>query len=173
MPGRSTNKDPLKVFRFLILMPDYPGAAAGFRSASGLEITSDVIDYRDSDKRDMVQKHPGLQNSSTVTLTRGQFLLDGGGGVEMKTWFQTVCPIWNVGDYSYGSDAIRQNLVIVQLTRTGYVGYEWTLIQAWPQRFKPFSDLDSLTSENSIEELELANEGIEMGNTTGATALAG
>jgi len=164
---RSTLDDPVKVFRFTIELYGSGAQAAGFRSATGLEITLDSIDYRDSDRWDMVEKHEGLANSSNITLTRGQFFSTNAYASDgLRSWFAQVIPIGRAaggpGWGAKGHTEIRRDLKLVQHSRDGAPVFEWIVHEAWPNRMKPFSDLDSLTSENSIEELELCNEGFEL-----------
>src|ERR1700752_5051381 len=65
--------DPLRNFKFLTTIRPPNGRAIdlGFMSVSGLNITVDVIAYREGGYNTTTQKMPGQADFSPITLSRG------------------------------------------------------------------------------------------------------
>src|SRR5262245_29777744 len=60
---------PMPKYHFVV---DWGGSRTAFSEVSGLDISVDVIEYRDgSDPNDHVRKMPGMQKFSNITLKRG------------------------------------------------------------------------------------------------------
>jgi phage tail-like protein len=154
--ARTSVEDPLKVFRFIVEIDGM--ARAGFMEASGLERTTEVAEYREGGDNETMKKSAGLSAFSDITLRRGQILDEGQN--DFYNWAQEVHNVsslgGNVRDY-------RRDIDIVQFERGGVEVKRWRVFECWPNRFKPFGDLNATsTSDNSIEELSLVNEGFEL-----------
>src|SRR5213083_2192105 len=66
--------DPLRNFKFLVRIhhPQTPGFAdMGFMSVSGLNITTEVIPYREGGMNTTTQKMPGQSDFAPITLSKG------------------------------------------------------------------------------------------------------
>src|ERR1700722_5704188 len=65
--------DPLRNFKFLVtfLPPSGKSISMGFMSVSGLNITVDVIEYREGGYNTTTQKMPGQADFSPITMSRG------------------------------------------------------------------------------------------------------
>lgn len=151
---RTSVEDPLKVFRFILEIDGF--ARAGFMECTGLERTTEVAEYREGGDNETPKKSAGLSKFGDVTLKRGQVLDEGQN--DFYNWAQEVHNVSSLGgtqrDY-------RRDVDIVQFERGGLEVARWRLHESWPNRFKPFGDLNALGNDNSIEELVLAHEGFE------------
>lgn len=151
---RTSVEDPLKVFRFVLEIDGF--ARAGFMECSGLERTTEVAEYREGGDNETVKKSAGLSAFGDITLRRGQVLDEGQN--DFYNWAQEV---HDVGSQGGSQRDYRRDVDIVQFERGGLEVARWRLHEAWPNRFKPFSDLDATANDNSIEELNIVNEGFE------------
>ena len=68
MAGTGQRDDPFAACNFLI---DIDGYKAGFSEISGLDLTTDPIEYRNGNEDIRVRKLPGLKKFSNITLKRG------------------------------------------------------------------------------------------------------
>jgi phage tail-like protein len=157
MGGRASTEDPIKVFRFRIEIDDV--VRAGFTECSGLERTTDVAEYREGGMNETAQKSAGLSKFSDIVLKRGQIVnSQRGGDADFMEWAREV------HDVAVGGNAAnyRRTLDIVQFNSLNQEVKRWTVTNAWPSRYKPFSDLNGTSSDNSIEELTLTHEGFDL-----------
>lgn len=152
--ARTSVEDPLKSFRFVIEVDGF--ARAGFKACSGLERETETTEYREGGDNETAKKSAGLTKHSVITLKRGQIMDEGQN--DFYNWAQDVHDVASQG----GSQRdYRRNVEIVQYERGGLVVIRWRVHEAWVKKFKAMGDLDSLTSEDSIEELTLEHEGFE------------
>ena len=154
MPGRSTIDDPLKVFRYACEVERF--VRAGFSEISGLKQSTEIIKYREGNDSGSVRKSPGLSDSADIKLKRGQFIGNTSGGEDdFSAWAKNV----------YDSTAknvpiqIRRTLDIIQHHNDGGEAVRWRIYEAWPTEYTPIPTLDAQKSEDSFEEISLANEG--------------
>ncbi len=75
---------PIPKFHFQV---EWGGAKIGFTEVTGLEVSTDVIEYRDGASPEYHKiKMPGMQKFSNVTLKRGTFKGDN----DFYDWWNTV-----------------------------------------------------------------------------------
>ena len=75
---------PLPKFHFSV---DWGGTRIGFTEVSGLNVETDVIEYREGASPEFHKiKMPGMQKFGNVTLKRGTFKADN----EFYNWWNTV-----------------------------------------------------------------------------------
>lgn len=155
--GRASIEDPVKVFRFRVEIDGV--VRAGFTECSGLERTTDVAEYREGGMNESPQKSAGLSKFSDIVLKRGQILgSQRGGDNDFVQWAREVHDVSTLGN----SANYRRTLSIVQFNSVNLEVKRWTIYNAWPSRYKPFSDLNGTSSDNSIEELTLTHEGFDL-----------
>jgi len=154
--ARITYEDPIKVFRYRVLVPGWD-QGAGFSECLGLNVENDVVEYREGGMLDTPQKSPGLQKFGDITLRRGQFFSGKSRDSEFIIWCQSVNRVTlGLG----GTDLVlRKELVIRQYNNRNEAVVDWYIKEAWPRTYKPMSDMNGNSSENSIEELVLTHEG--------------
>lgn len=155
--GRASTEDPIKVFRFRVEIDGV--VRAGFTECTGLERTTDIAEYREGGMNETPQKSAGLSKFSDIVLKRGQMLgSERGGDNDFVAWASDVHSVSTMGN----SANYRRSLSIVQFNSLNLEVKRWTIYNAWPSRYKPFSDLNGTSSDNSIEELTLAHEGFDL-----------
>lgn len=141
---------PLPKFHFEV---DWNGSTIGFTEVSGLDITRDMIKYRDGANPEFtVQKMPGLHNYSNITLKRGMFK----GENEFYNWFYN-----NINKNS--SDMQRIDFTIKLLDEEHNPVVTWSVHNAWALKFTS-TDLKAEGNEVAIESLEIVHEGLKVEN---------
>jgi phage tail-like protein len=138
---------PLPKFHFQV---EWGGTKLGFSEASGLDVESEVIEYRDGVMPEYSNiKMPGMQKYSNITLKRGTFQGDN----EFYDWWNTVKL----------NTIERRDIVISLLNENHEPVVTWKIKNAWPVKVTS-TDLKADGSEVAIETLELAHEGLTIEN---------
>jgi phage tail-like protein len=138
---------PLPKFHFQV---DWGGTRIGFTDVSGLDITNDVIEYREGSSPEYHKiKMPGQRKFSNISLKRGVFKSDN----EFFNWFNTI----NMNTVE------RRDITISLLDETLAPVVVWKVKNAWPTKITP-TDLKADGNEVAIEQLELAHEGLTIQN---------
>ena len=166
--------DPLRNFKFLVHIRPPSGnvISLGFMSVSGLNITVDVIAYREGAYNTTTQKMPGQADFSPVTLSRGVAV----GNSQDINWMKQLCSvIQGTGNLAAGQDFRR----VVDVAILGHpvttasvpVNAAFRIYNAWPTAVA-FSDLDAGANQLFIEQMTLAHEGwdFELSSTLGGDA---
>jgi phage tail-like protein len=138
---------PIPKFHFQV---EWGGSRIGFTEVSGLDITTEVIEYRDGASPEYSKvKMPGQRKFSNITMKRGTFHGDN----EFYAWFNTV----NLNQIE------RRNLTISLLNENHEPVVVWKVKNAWPTKVTP-TDLKADGNEVALESLELAHEGLTIQN---------
>lgn len=134
---------PIPKFHFQV---DWGGTRMGFTEVSGLDVQTDVIEYREGAWKEYSKvKMPGMQKFSNITLKRGTVKGDNG----FYDWWNTVKL----------NTIERRDLTITLLNETHEPVVTWTVKNAWPVKVQS-TDLKADGNEVAIETLELAHEGM-------------
>ncbi len=138
---------PIPKFHFQV---DWGGTKIGFTEVTGLEVTTEKIEYRDGASPEYNKiAMPGMQTFGDLTLKRGTFAGDN----EFYDW-------WN----SVSLNTIeRRDITISLLNESHEPVVVWKIKNAWPTKVTS-TDLNSTGSETAIETLVLAHEGLTMEN---------
>jgi phage tail-like protein len=138
---------PLSKFHFQV---DWSGTNIGFTEVSGLDISNDVIEYRDGSSPEYSKiKMPGQRKFSNISLKRGMFKSDN----DFYTWFNTI----NMNTVE------RRDITISLLDETMAPVVVWKVKNAWPSKITP-TDLKADGNDVAIESLEIVHEGITIQN---------
>ena len=138
---------PLPKFHFQV---EWGGSKIGFTEVSGLDITTEVIEYRDGASPEYSKvKMPGQRKFSNITLKRGSFKSDN----EFYNWFNTVSL----------NTIERRNLTVSLLNENHEPVIVWKVKNAWPTKITP-TDLKADGNEVAVESIELAHEGLTIQN---------
>ncbi len=140
--------DPLRNFRFRVEIDNI--TRAGFAEVSGLDITTEAINYREGTDPPHVRKLSGLTKYGNVTLKHG--LVVGANALELFEWHRAVAAGQLVQN--------RRRVVIMVQDEAGQDQTRFVVSDAWPVKYET-SPLSARANEVIIETLELANEGIE------------
>lgn len=134
---------PLPKFHFQV---DWGGMRIGFSEVSGLEVESEIIEYRDGASPEYNKlKMPGMQKYSNITLKRGTFAGDN----DFYEWWNTVSL----------NTIERRDVTISLLNENHEPVVVWQVKNAWPTKVQS-TDLKGDGNEVAIETLELAHEGL-------------
>jgi phage tail-like protein len=138
---------PLPKFHFQV---EWGGANIGFTEVSGLDVSTDPIEYRHGASPEYSKiKMPGMQKFSNVTLKRGTMLSDN----EFYNWWNTVAL----------NTIERRNVTISLLNEKHEPVVVWKIKNAWPIKVTS-TDLKADGNEVAIESVELAHEGLTIQN---------
>lgn len=138
---------PLPKFHFQV---QWGGTRIGFTEATGLEVTTDKIEYRDGASKEYHKvKMPGMQTFGDLTLKRGIFAGDN----EFYDWWNTVAL----------NKIERRDITISLLNESHEPVVIWKVKNAWPSKVTS-TDLNASGNETAIETLVLAHEGLTMEN---------
>lgn len=137
--------DPFRNFRFRVEIDNV--AEAHFSEVQIAETTTEPIDYREGPDPTHVRKLPGLTKYGAITLKRG--VTD---SMVLHQWHKDII------DGKVGEK--RKTVTIIVIDEAGKDRARFVVSEAWPSKYDP-SDLNGKGNEVFIEQLELANEGIE------------
>jgi phage tail-like protein len=138
---------PLPKFHFEV---QWGGTRIGFTDVTGLEVTTEKIEYRDGASKEYHKvRMPGMQSFGDLTLKRGVFAGDN----EYYEW-------WN----SVSLNTIeRRDITISLLNEDHEPVVVWKVKKAWPTKVTS-TDLNASGNETAIETLVLTHEGLTMEN---------
>ena len=141
-------QDPLRNFRYRLEINSI--TQAGFSEVTIAETTIEAVEYREGTDPPHQRKLSGLTKYGNVTLKAGVTI--GGTAMDLYKWAR---------DISAGQIAsLRKRVVIVVQDEAGQDRARFVIADAWPIKYHP-SGLSGKGNEVFIEQLELANEGIE------------
>ena len=138
---------PIPKFHFQV---EWGGSKIGFTEVSGLDVETEVIEYRDGSSPEYVKtKMPGMQKFSNITMKRGTFQGDN----EFYDWWNTVAL----------NTIERRDITISLLNENHEPVVVWKVKNAWPSKVQS-TDLKSDGNETAIESIEVAHEGVTIQN---------
>lgn len=138
---------PLPKFHFQV---QWGGTKIGFTEVTGLEVTTEKIEYRDGASKEYHKvRMPGMQTFGDLTLKRGVF----GGDNEFYDWWNTVAL----------NTVERRDITISLLNESHEPVVVWKVKKAWPTKVTS-TDLNASGNETAIETLVLTHEGLTMEN---------
>lgn len=138
---------PLPKFHFQV---DWGGARIGFTEVSGLDVETEVIEYRDGASPEFSKiKMPGMQKYANITMKRGVFQSDN----EYFKWWNTVSL----------NTVERRDVTVSLLNEAHEPVMVWKVKNAWPTKIAS-TDLKADGNEISVETVELAHDGLSIQN---------
>lgn len=134
---------PLPVFHFQV---EWGGTNLGFSEVSGLNIETQIIEYRDGVNPEYSSvKMPGIPKYGYITLKRGIIAADN----EFYAWLNSTTL----------NKVERRDLVISLLNESHEPVMTWKASGAFPVKIKG-AGLKSTGNEVAIESIEIAHEGL-------------
>jgi phage tail-like protein len=134
---------PMPAYHFIV---EWGGTRLGFTEVSGLEISTDVVEYREgADPNQAAHKMPGLTHYKNIVLKRG--ILKGDN--DFFNWINTIKL----------NQVERRDIIIKLLNENHDPVMSWKVMNAFPAKLTG-PVLNANSSEVAIEELELAHEGL-------------
>lgn len=138
---------PLPKFHFQV---EWGGASLAFTEVSGLDIETEVIEYRDGLSPEFNKiKMPGMVKFSNITLKRGTFLGDN----DYYNWWNTTAL----------NTVQRRDLTISLLNEAHVPVVVWKVKNAFPVKIQS-TDLKADGNEVAIESMEVVHEGLTIQN---------
>ena len=138
---------PLPKFHFQV---EWGGANLGFTEVSGLDVETEVIEYRHGASLEYIKtKMPGMQKFSNINLKRGMFQSDN----DFYDWWNTVAL----------NTIERRDVTISLLNENHEPVVVWKVKNAWPAKVQS-TDLKADGNEVAIESVELCHEGLVIQN---------
>ena len=138
---------PIPKFHFQV---EWGGAKIGFTEVTGLDVSTDVIEYREGSSPEYHKiKMPGMQKFSNITLKRGTFKGDN----DFYNWYNTIAL----------NTVQRRDLIISLLNENHEPVVVWKIKNAFPVKVQS-TDLKADGNEVAIETLEIAHEGLTIQN---------
>jgi phage tail-like protein len=141
----ATRTDPFLVQNFLVEINGI--TAAAFSEVSGLDVSTDPIDYREGNATEnTVRKLPGLNKFANITLKRGM---------------TKDLSLWNWMQNTLRGTVQRTSASITLLDQDHNPVWTWELANAWPCRWAGPA-LNAQSNDVAIEILEICYEGLNV-----------
>ncbi|MFE2101081.1 phage tail protein [Streptomyces sp. NPDC059468] len=156
--------DPLRNFKFQVQI-QHPTlknfARMGFMSVSGLNVTTEVIPYREGGMNTTTQKMPGQSDFAPITLSKGLAV----GDTQMMDWMKQLFTVMQGQGYGKAGDNFRVNVDVYVLDHPVTSGNTpakagFRIYNAWPTAVA-FSDLDAGANAIVVQQMTLAHEGFD------------
>lgn len=163
--GAHIATDPLRNFKFVVTIHNPKmGFAAnmGFMSASGLNVTTEVIPYREGGMNTTTQKMPGQSDFAPITLSKGMIV----GKPQMINWMKELFTVMQGTGTGAPGDNFRSTVDIKVLqhpvTSTANIPVQaaFRVYNAWPTSIA-FSDMDAGANAIIVQQMTLAHEGFD------------
>jgi phage tail-like protein len=136
-------KDPFRGFNFKVEMDGV--TKAGFQECSGLDASTDPVDYREGqEKGNIARKLTGLNKHANIVLKRG--VTD-----DHSLWDWRKKVIDGKTDRQHGS--------IVLCDEAGEEKVRWNFVEGWPTKWTGPS-FNATNNAVAIETLEIVHEGL-------------
>ena len=143
--------DPFATFKFHVEIGDIKEAA--FTECSGLDVATEVFEYKEGGLNEYAHKLPGRTKHSNVTLKRGFAVAN-----ELHNWY------WEMEQNLLTGQPITRQQVSITLYSTAdqQEVMRWTLNDAFPVKWvgPAFKTGEAAVA---VETLELAHHGIVVG----------
>lgn len=144
---------PIAAFYFRVEFENL-GSAISFQEVTGLEESSEVLEYRDGLFPFLItQKRAGMMKSSTITMKRGIF--------EDRLELIDFLDQLQMNSYHPGGEELL-NITVSLLDETGEPIMYWQIFNAFPIKVSG-PTLKSDSTDAAIESIEFAHEGIIAG----------
>ena len=155
--------DPLRNFKFHVAVhhPKAGFGSMGFMSATGLNITTEVIPYREGGMNTTTQKMPGQSDFAPITLSKGMVV----GDPSMLHWMKELFTVMAGTGDGHAGDNFRATVdirVLAHPVTKGNVPVKaaFRVYNAWPTSVA-ISDLDAGANAILIQQMTLAHEGFD------------
>ncbi|WP_084693081.1 phage tail protein [Actinomadura atramentaria] len=153
--------DPLRNFRFRVKIHKAGFPEMGFMAVSGLNITTEVIPYREGGMNTTTQKMPGQADFAPITLSKGLAV----GDSAMMEWTRELFTVLQgTGPGKPGAEfRARVQIDIIDhpvTVKQAPIKASFMVYNAWPTAVA-FSDLDAGANAVLVQQMTLAHEGFE------------
>ena len=160
----SLNRDIYRGYKFTVSINTIQGQErSAFQKVTGMKASVEVVEYREGNMLDRMEKFAGMMSYDAVTLERG--LSD---DLDFQKWMKEVCDISSTvnvvppggsPDRGNGSASYRKDVVITLHDKSGNAVKEYTLLKAFPSEYT-MGDFDATSNDVVITSLVLQHHGI-------------
>lgn len=145
--------DPYKSFRFTVEISGHMVfAKAGFQKVSGLQMSTEVVEYREGGDNLTVSKSPGLTKFEPITLERGMS--------EDNDMWNWASKLFDMDRTEHDTVKYKANVKIKLKDRNGVVVKAWEIPNAWISRYET-GEFDAMGNNVMLETIELQHEGFK------------
>jgi len=158
------SRDVYRGYKFTVQIDGFNRAA--FQKVTGLKSSVEVVDYREGNMPDRMERLAGMVTYDTVTLERGISNDD-----DFNTWMKLVgtatleaaqdgngVPPQTAVRLDVGASTYRKNVVITLHDKQGKAVKQYTLIDAFPSEYT-VGDFDATSNDVVISSLVLQHHG--------------
>ena len=148
--ANSERRDPYKNFNFSVtIVGKKVFAKAGFRTISGLNFSSEVVEYRDGDDTQLsTSKSAGLLSTEPVTFERGM-----SEDMDIADWMSKVA--------GSNDEGVKTTITIELKDRARNGVKKWELRNCWISGYET-GDFDAQGNEVMIERMIVQHEGMKV-----------
>ena len=157
-------RDIYRGFKFTVQIDGFNRGS--FQKVSGLKTSIEVVEYREGNMPDRMEKFSGMMTYDTITLERGVSYDD-----DFNKWMSSVCNVQGGGGDSvpsgggadFGAESYRKDLTITLFNKQGIGVKEYKIKGAFPSEYE-VGDLDATSNDVLINTLVLQHHGIQETN---------
>ena len=167
------NKEVYRGYKFSVSINAGQGilTRTAFQKVTGLKSSVEVIEYREGNMPDRMEKFAGMMTYDSVTLERGI-----SNDEDFNNWMKLVCDI-NVATppagaasggtgTDFGAGSYRKDITIFLHNKQGDVVKQYVLLKAFPSEYT-VGDFDATSNDIVISSLVLQHHGIIETNLVG------
>lgn len=156
-------KDVYRGYKFSVMIDGFERAA--FQKVTGMKSSVEVVEYREGNMPDRMEKFAGMMTYDAVTLERGISYDD-----DFRKWMEQTCDVVNGidqvpvsasprarGDFG---DSYRKDVTITLYDKKGTRVKRYTLLKAFPSEYT-IGDFDATSNDVVLSSLVLQHHGIK------------
>jgi len=159
--------DILRGYKFSVSFEQGFFKRTAFQKVTGLKTSVEVVEYREGNMADRMEKFAGMMTYDTVTFERGISNDD-----DFNQWMKKVCDVTgggtipNGGSPETGLDSYRKNITVTLHNKQGGVAKKYILLDAFPSEYT-VGDFDATSNDVVISSLSIQHHGIIETNAAG------
>lgn len=153
------SSDILRGYKFSVSIGNYFSRSA-FQKVTGLKSSVEVVEYREGNMPDRMEKFAGMMTYDAVTFERGISNDD-----DFNKWMKAVCDINSRGQGQLPppggelDSQYRRDITVKLHNKDGQVAKEYTLLKAFPSEYT-IGDFDATSNDVVISSLTIQHHGI-------------
>lgn len=153
----SLTKEVYRGYKFSVSIGGFDKAS--FQKVTGLKSSVEVIEYREGNMPDRMEKFAGMMTYDSVTLERGISKDE-----DFNKWMKEVCDInangiANQAKGDFGAGSYRKDITIFLHNKQGAPVKQYVLKNAFPSEYT-IGDFDATSNDIVISSLVLQHHGI-------------
>tara|TARA_Y100000592_G_scaffold44099_2_gene69908 strand:+ start:4119 stop:4622 length:504 start_codon:yes stop_codon:yes gene_type:complete len=154
--------DILRGYKFTVSIEQGYFKRTAFQKVTGLKSSVEVVEYREGNMADRMEKFAGMMTYDAVTFERGI-----SNDNDFNTWMKEVCLISSTGSSSVpsggapdlGDASYRKDITVKLYNKQGQAAKQYVLLDAFPSEYV-VGDFDATTNDVVISSLTIQHHGI-------------